>query len=116
MGRLPGGDRAGGVSERLLTARQVAELLGVTAETVLRWTRAGELRGYRLPGTVRGRLRYSVDEVEGWLEQHATAGGADREALTTRADPARRDGAYSTLRCSSLTTPPATPATTEEDS
>ena len=29
------------MSETLITGRQVAELLGVSAETVLRWTRRG---------------------------------------------------------------------------
>jgi excisionase family DNA binding protein len=47
------------MTARLLTAREVAAMLGVTAETVLRYTRAGELPGIRLPGTVRGRLRYA---------------------------------------------------------
>jgi excisionase family DNA binding protein len=103
------------VSDCLLTAREVADRLGVSAETVLRWTRGGDLRGYRLPGTARGRLRYSAEEVEGWLERRATAGRADREALTTRANPARRNGAYARLESASLTTPPDHPATTEED-
>jgi excisionase family DNA binding protein len=104
------------VTGRLFTARQVAELLGVSAETVLRWTRAGELRGYRLPGTARGRLRYSLEEVEAWLEEHATARPVVREVLTTRPSRPRQKGAYATLESTSLTTPPGRPATTEEDS
>jgi excisionase family DNA binding protein len=103
------------LSYRLFTARQLAELLGVSPETVLRYTRAGELRGIRLPGTARGRLRYRPEDVEAWLEAHDTAGTADREALTTRASRARRDGAYVTLESPSLTTPSVNPATTEED-
>jgi excisionase family DNA binding protein len=103
------------VSGPLLTARQVAELLGVSAETVLRWTRAGELRGYRMPGTARGRLRYRLDEVEAWLERRATTDAANREVLTTR-NRARRRGAYGRLKSDSLTTPPLHAATTEEDS
>ena len=43
------------MTDRLLTAREVAERLGVTAETVLRWTRRGELPAIRLPG---GAIRY----------------------------------------------------------
>lgn len=43
------------MSGPLLTARQVAELLGVSAETVLRWTRRGDLPALRLPG---GAIRY----------------------------------------------------------
>jgi excisionase family DNA binding protein len=103
------------VNERLFTARQVADLLGVSAETVLRWTRRGEFRGIRLPGTSRGRLRYRPEEVEAWIAEHETAGPADREVLTTRANQAHRNGAYATVESASLTTPPGRPATTEED-
>jgi excisionase family DNA binding protein len=102
------------VSGPLLTARQVAELLGVSAETVLRWTRVGELRGYRLPGTARGRLRYRLDEVEAWLERRATTDAANREASTTR-NRARRREAYGSLESDSSTTQPLHAATTEED-
>jgi excisionase family DNA binding protein len=58
------------VSGPLLTARAVADLLGVSSETVLRWTRRGELPGIRLPG---GAIRFREEEIDGWLEQRATA-------------------------------------------
>jgi len=48
----------------LLTARQVAELLGVSTETVLRWTRRGDLPAIRLPG---GAIRYRESELDNWL-------------------------------------------------
>ncbi len=54
---------------RLLTARQVGELLGVSAETVLRWTRRGELSAVRLPG---GAIRYGQAELDAWLATRAT--------------------------------------------
>jgi excisionase family DNA binding protein len=57
------------VTERLLTAREVADELGVTPRTVLRWTRAGVLPGYRIGGRA---LRFRADEVDGWLEQRRT--------------------------------------------
>jgi len=57
------------MADRLLTARDVAERLDVSAETVLRWTRRGELPAIRLPG---GAIRYREDELEGWLEERAT--------------------------------------------
>lgn len=62
----------------LLTARAVAELLDVTPETVLRWVRRGELPAVRLPGTVRGRLRFRVEDVDAWIEARAM-GAAPRE-------------------------------------
>jgi excisionase family DNA binding protein len=57
------------VTGQLLTARQVAEQFGVSAETVLRWTRRGELPGFRLPG---GALRFREDELDEWLEGRST--------------------------------------------
>jgi excisionase family DNA binding protein len=57
-----------------LTARAVAHRLGVGTETVLRWTRCGQLPGFRLPG---GALRYRPTEVDAWLAQRATSGIAD---------------------------------------
>jgi excisionase family DNA binding protein len=57
------------MADRLLTAREVAELLGVSVETVLRWARRGELPAIRLPG---GALRFRVDELDAWLAGRAT--------------------------------------------
>jgi excisionase family DNA binding protein len=54
---------------RLLTARAVADVLDVSAETVLRWTRRGELPAIRLPG---GAIRYREDALSSWLEERAT--------------------------------------------
>jgi excisionase family DNA binding protein len=53
----------------LLTAREVAGLLGVSPETVLRWTRRGELPAVRLPG---GAIRYREEELEVWLGARGT--------------------------------------------
>ncbi len=54
---------------RLLTARNLADALGVSTETVLRWRRRGELPAIRLPG---GAIRFREDEIEGWLKDRAT--------------------------------------------
>jgi excisionase family DNA binding protein len=53
----------------LLTAREVADLIGVHAETVLRWTRRGELPAIRLPG---GAIRYREADLEAWLAARTT--------------------------------------------
>lgn len=57
------------MSDRLLTARELADRLGVSTETVLRWTRRGELPAIRLPGRA---LRYRERAFEAWLEERAT--------------------------------------------
>jgi excisionase family DNA binding protein len=56
---------------RLLTARVVADQLGVSAETVLRWRRRGELAAIRLPS---GAIRFRESEIEALLEEWATPG------------------------------------------
>jgi excisionase family DNA binding protein len=67
----------------LLTAREVAELLGVNTETVLRWTRRGDLSAFRLPG---GAVRFREAEVEAWLAERATP---SRGVSTAPVDAAR---------------------------
>ncbi len=51
--------------ERLLTTREVADVLSLSPETVLRRWRRGELPGYRLGSNV---LRFRESEIEAWLE------------------------------------------------
>jgi excisionase family DNA binding protein len=41
----------------------------VHAETVLRWTRRGELPAIKLPG---GAIRYRENDLDGWLAERAT--------------------------------------------
>ena len=54
------------MTERLLRTRDVAELLDVSCETVLRWHRSGKLPGGRRLGA--NVLRFSKPELEAWLE------------------------------------------------
>ena len=51
---------------RLVTTREVAEWLGVSPKTVLVWTGAGKLPGFRMPS---GALRFDREELERWLEE-----------------------------------------------
>jgi excisionase family DNA binding protein len=100
--------------DRLLTARDVAELFGVSPETVLRWTRRGDLPGFRLPG---GALRYRREELEAWLDSRETASPADRASPDTRPGRARRRGPYAPGRLrfeSPDTRPPAAAPTKKE--
>jgi excisionase family DNA binding protein len=57
------------MSEYLLTTRQVAEMLGLSNEAVLRRWRAGELPGFRLSTKV---LRFRESEILAWLESCRT--------------------------------------------
>ncbi len=98
------------MSDRLLTARDVAELLAVSPESVLRWTRRGDLPALRLPG---GAVRYRPDELDAWLEARSTD-AAGRGSSDTRSDRARREAGYALWFAASDTRPPLA-AATEED-
>lgn len=58
------------MSDRLLTAREVADWLGVSTETVLRKWRAGVIPGFRLGSNV---LRFSERDIAEWLDQRRVA-------------------------------------------
>lgn len=53
---------------RLLTAREVAENLGLVPETVLAWVRDGKLPAFRLPS---GQIRFRQEDLDGWLAARA---------------------------------------------
>jgi excisionase family DNA binding protein len=57
------------MTERLLTARELAELLGFTAGTIVDWSEAGAIPGFK----VGGRLRFRESEVLAWLEERRLA-------------------------------------------
>lgn len=67
------------MTERLLTARELAELLGLKAGTVLDWFEAGRLPGFRLGGAKGGPVRFRASEVlavlESWRVGPSPGGG-----------------------------------------
>jgi excisionase family DNA binding protein len=56
------------VADRLLTARELAELLGMSASWVLDEWEAGRLPGFKLGDGRAAPVRFRLAEVEGWLE------------------------------------------------
>jgi hypothetical protein len=74
-----------GVSERLLTAAELGELLGFSAVTILDRFQRGDLPGFRLFGRKGGPVRFRLSEIERALDTwRAGAGG---EAPTTPQHP-----------------------------
>jgi excisionase family DNA binding protein len=60
------------VTERLVTAAELGQLLGFSAATIVDWFERGEIPGFKLGG----RLRFRESEVLQWLEgKRAGAGG-----------------------------------------
>ena len=54
--------------EPLLTARQLADILGLAPGTVLDRFERGDLPGFRLGGRRGSPVRFRWSEVEAWLE------------------------------------------------
>jgi excisionase family DNA binding protein len=52
------------VNERLLNARELADVLGFAPATIVDWAERGALPVFK----IGGRLRFRASEVEAWLE------------------------------------------------
>lgn len=53
---------------RLLTARELGEVLNVPVSTVWKWARSGQVPSVRLPGG-RSFVRFDLSEVEAALRE-----------------------------------------------
>lgn len=63
--------------ERLLTAREVGDLLGLSVATVLDRFQAGDLPGFRLFGRKGGPVRFRASEIEAALARWRVGKHAD---------------------------------------
>lgn len=63
--------KTAGIHGRLLTTREVADLLNLSRETVMRWANVGKLPAIKLPS---GALRFREDELAQGLESRSTRG------------------------------------------
>jgi excisionase family DNA binding protein len=70
---------------RLLTARELADRLGVSVETVLRWARRGKLPAVYLSSRA---IRFREDEIDAWLDERAAP---RRGVLPPRRTPPNRN-------------------------
>jgi len=79
------------VTDRLLTARELGEHLGLSSATVLDRFERGDLPGFRLFGRKGGPVRFRLSEIEaqlaGWRVNGPGAGG--EVSPTPTADPTR---------------------------
>jgi excisionase family DNA binding protein len=67
------------VTERLLSAKELGELLGLSASTVLDRFEAGDLPGFRLyGGKVGAPVRFRWSEIEAWLDEGRCGPKVDR--------------------------------------
>lgn len=58
--------------DRLLTGREVAQMCGVTAETIVKWSRTGKLSAVRLSSRC---IRYEQSAVEAMLGKSLSGKG-----------------------------------------
>jgi excisionase family DNA binding protein len=98
------------MSERLLTAREVAGQIGISTTVVLKWARAGLMPSVKLPG---GAVRFEPVEITEWLARCRRGGATERGVSATHPSRAQ-DGAYAPILLSSSATRSKT-AENEED-
>ena len=67
------------VQERYITAREVAERVGLSADTILRYYREGRIPGRRLQGRIRP-VRFLWSEIEAAWDGPAQLSLEDRVA------------------------------------
>ena len=60
------------MNERLLTARQVSEALGLKRGTIYVWVHEGQIPHYKLG---KKSVRFRASEVERWLQDQAKGVG-----------------------------------------
>ena len=73
------------MTERLITAREVGEMLGFSTGTILDWWEAGRLPGFKLGRAVRFR----ESELLAWLEEQRVGPGTGGDLLPTPTVPTR---------------------------
>jgi excisionase family DNA binding protein len=71
--------------ESMLSARQVAELLGVHENWVYDQAVGGDLPSYKLGGT----RRFRREEIDGWIEEHRERGRPANGKAKVRRSPTR---------------------------
>lgn len=57
--------------EKMLSAAELAELLGFSPATIVDWSERGTIPSFK----VGGRLRFRESEVLTWLEEHRQGSG-----------------------------------------
>lgn len=70
------------MSERLLTAGELGEILGLSPSTVLDRFQRGDLPGFRLFGRKGGPVRFRLSEIEMALESWHVEGGHRRSGVS----------------------------------
>ena len=80
------------MTERLLTARELGELLSLSTATVLDRFERGDLPGFRLFGKKGGPVRFRFSEIESTLAGWKVNGPGPRGEVspTPSGDPTRR--------------------------
>lgn len=58
----------------VLSRRQAAARLGVTATTLARWAQRGRGPAYSLSGDVKGRALYAATDIVEWLASRRRSG------------------------------------------
>jgi predicted DNA-binding transcriptional regulator AlpA len=78
-------DRPSSMAERLLNARELGELLGLSTSTVLDWFVAGRLPGFKLGAGAAAPVRFRASECEAWWRGAGVGRGLGRRRVAVLA-------------------------------
>ena len=56
--------------EKLLTAAEVCDLLGITKRTISRLVAQGDLRAMRITASPFGELRFTEGDIKAYIRRH----------------------------------------------
>ena len=70
---------------RMLTVREVAQLLNIHSNTVRRWSDRGIIKAYRI--THRGDRRFRREDIARFLAQLSANEGDERKAVSNQDKP-----------------------------
>jgi excisionase family DNA binding protein len=75
--------REAALMERLLTARELGDLLGFSADTIVDWAEAGKVPAFK----IGGRLRFRLSEAEAWIEMKRVGAGGEARTAPSKCPP-----------------------------
>jgi len=58
------------VPDKLLTAAEVCDLLGITKRTISRLVAQGDLRAMRITASPFGELRFTEGDIKAYIRRH----------------------------------------------
>jgi excisionase family DNA binding protein len=67
---------------KLLSTKEVAEILGVEVQTIRKWRMDGSSPKYLRYGKLKGRCMYRQEDIQSWIEEKLRISTSEETVLT----------------------------------